>query len=208
MPTSPGPLSAALEALWESLRTDCQLPPTIITVSATAGSPNHSHERFRENDDGAVTGVLVDVPTMERGGEAILTAVLHDAAHMKNWRDRVADTARYGAYHNGRFLKAAQCLGLELRPETTRTAGGGYADVVLTPETQVAYADVIAELSEAAEQALPHLSPPPDVTRTRPPDRLSVQCQCSDPRLLRISKSQWERGPITCGVCGAQFVRV
>jgi hypothetical protein len=44
--------------------------------------------------------------------------------------------------------------------------------------------------------------------RVKRSNRLSVECQCEEPRKLQVTASTFELAPITCGACGHDFAEV
>jgi hypothetical protein len=205
MPTSPGPLLAALDDLWRRLRDDVpELPPIRPTIAPMTRRRDHGPERWTADDEGAVTGFVVSADVLQEGSEATLTMVLHDAAHLLNWSRSIADTTMRGVYHNQAFVTAADEVGLRWPPGQHRTPGRGYDDVRLTDETRTRHAADLTALDEAIPLVLPHLSLPTSSSAGRV-DRLTLRCQCTPARSFRISQTVAAAGPIICGVCGKPF---
>ncbi|WP_069752950.1 hypothetical protein [Streptomyces sp. EN16] len=207
MSTSPGPLLQALEGLWDRLQAEhAELPPVRISVSPTPVSASHPPERWRKaaEDPHIVTGLVVSADTMREGEEAVVTDVLHQAAHLLNWTRNITDTTVRGAYHNNRFLEAAQELGLYWPTGRPRISGRGYATPELTEGARSRHEQTIKELTDAIPRVLPHLVAPTP-SRTRAPDRLTLECGCDEPRKIKISPTVAALGSITCGVCGQNF---
>lgn len=202
MPTSPGALTIAMDAIWSMIREDHPaLLPAMITVSATPAPSNHGPERWSKND-GVLIGPIMDVPTLQQGAEETLIRLLHDAAHGMNWLSGVQDTTTRGQYHNGRFTEAAQSVGLvrDLSASKWKVA------LSLSTETRARYAGALEVLADAIEQTLPHLTiHAPDATAKQRTNRMSAECQCSPPRKLRVGKTILAQGPIVCGICNADF---
>lgn len=206
MPTSPGgPLIHALHALWAHIQKAVpDLPPVRIAIASTLAPPGHGPERWQEDDDGIVTGLVITASTLREGADAVVSEVLHHAAHLLNWKRGVADTAARGAYHNARFIDAAAEVGL-VRPAGAKRTSRGYADVEMTPETHERYASNARTLTDVIPGALPHLEPPPTVPRARG-DRITLRCSCEKPRTIKVGATVAALGPIVCGVCESEFV--
>ncbi len=207
MSTSPGPLLQALEGLWTRLQADHQeLPPARISISPTPVSASHPPDRWRraEGEPHVVTGLVVSADTMREGEEAVVTDVLHQAAHLLCWVRGVTDTTVRGAYHNGSFLAAAEELGLYWPVDRPRIRGRGYATPELSEGARSRHETTLKELTDAIPRVLPHLVAPAP-SRTRAPDRLTLACGCPEPRRIKISPTVAAQGPITCGVCGETF---
>lgn len=173
----------------------------MITISSSPAGSDHGPERW-QTVDGLLTGLVVDSGTMADGPDAVLTHVLHEAAHVLNWLRGTKDTTTRGAYHNRNFLAAADELGLRW-PEDVEPNYRGWAAPVLTDEARQRFKSQLATLADAIEQTLPALTMP-TVSRPRR-DREKVVCQCDPPRLVRVSQLTLAKGPIICGVCGKSF---
>ncbi|MEU3729992.1 hypothetical protein AB0E81_11365 [Streptomyces sp. NPDC033538] len=205
MPTSNGPLLSALDALWERLRNDVPELPTITPiVSPTSRIQDHGPERWKRDEDGAVSGLVVTADVLQAGPDVVLETVLHDAAHLLCWCRGVDDTTMHGVYHNQNFLAAAEEVGLEWPEGAKRIRGKGYHTPVISSAAKERYAESRRELEEAIPLVLPHLELPPTSNRGRV-DRLTYACKCDPPRRFRISRTVATQGPITCGVCGSEF---
>jgi hypothetical protein len=142
---------------------------------------------------------------MRAGPDAVLEHVLHEAAHVLNWTRDVSDTAIRGAYHNQSFLAAAEEVGLEWPNHAERVAGKGFVNPVVSDGARARHRDDVAALGQLIPELLPHMQLP-EVKSRRTPDRLTLCCQCTPPRKLRVSRTVAAQGPITCGVCGSEFV--
>ncbi|MEU3986085.1 hypothetical protein AB0F77_39515 [Streptomyces sp. NPDC026672] len=206
MPTSPGPTLAALTALWERVRADVpELPPILPTISPMARRRDHSPSRWTRTDDGSVSGLVVTADVLAEGPEAVLTAVLHDAAHVLNWVRDVKDITTRGAYHNASFLTAAEEVGLVWPEEAERVQGLGFVNPVLGEAARTRHREDLRALEAAVPDLLPHLALPASSRENRTPDRLTLECRCDPPRKIRISRTVAAQGPIVCGVCGEEF---
>ncbi|WP_405620257.1 hypothetical protein [Streptomyces sp. NBC_00076] len=205
MPTSPGPLLTVLDALWERLRADVpELPRIRPTVSPTTRRRDHGPERWTSDDDGSVSGFVATADVLSDGADAVLTMVLHEAAHVLNWVRDIKDTTMRGAYHNQAFLAAAEEVGLLWHNDAQRTAGRGYEGVALSSEARERHREDLDALGETIPLVLPHLELPTSSSAGRV-DRLTLRCSCDPARSFRISQTVAAKGPILCGVCGAPF---
>jgi hypothetical protein len=208
MATPPGALTAALDELWDAVhQTNSHLPPARVTVSPHPVSSNHSASRWRMTDDGYLSGLVIGVDTLQRGTEAVLETVLHEAAHVSCWQRGIKDTSTRGQYHNGSYLEAATSMGLAW-PAGGPTPRVGYATPMPTPETERRYAGVLAPLGQAINAALPYLIVDAPAQRSPQAPRVSIACECDPPRLARMSQTVLDRGPVICGVCQQPFQAV
>lgn len=156
-------------------------------------------------DETTVTGLVVNADVLKEGPESVLLFLRHEAAHMLCWRRDVKDTTMNGAYHNQSFLAAAEEVGLVWPEGKERVQGRGYAGVELSDDVLRAHAVDLEALADAIPQSLPHLTLPA-TSAPRRMSRLTMHCQCEPtPRKIYVSKTIAALGPITCGVCGAEF---
>ncbi|MEO3974383.1 hypothetical protein [Streptomyces sp. CAU 1734] len=202
MPTSTGPQDV-LDDLWARIRQSVPpLPPAQIAITTDKPTGYHGPERW-SLDDGVLQGLTVPTSVLRDGPDAVLLYLLHDAAHVLCWRRDVADTARHGRYHNLAYVRAAEKVGLEPSPEP-RSAYVGYLSPTLPKSTRDLYADILRRLEAMDDEALPTARTP--IPRVRPQGRISLQCRCTPPRLIRASPTTASAGPITCGVCESDFI--
>lgn len=205
MPTSPGPLLQALDALWDRLRASVpELPVARIVVSPTKSRASHGPEMWNWESEGIVSGLVVSADVLADGPEATLDAVLHAGAHVLCWVRGDQDTTMRGTYHNQTFLSAAQEVGLEWREDKPRVQGRGYSTPELSDCARSRYAEDLSALADAIPLTLPHLSVHTPERSTQY-DRIGMECKCDPPRKFRIAGTVAAKGPITCGVCEEEF---
>ncbi|MBT2412649.1 hypothetical protein J7I94_19135 [Streptomyces sp. ISL-12] len=206
MPTSPGPLLTAVDALWEQLRTDVpELPAIRPVVSPLARTHEHGPERWTRDDDGVVSGLVITADVLQQGATATLETILHDAAHILCWVRGVQDVTMRGAYHNQTYLAAAEEVGLTWPEGVTRSTQRGFRDVVIKVVTKARLEQHLQSLEDAIPLVLPHLTLPSSSSATKRTARLTYLCACDPPRTFRISRTVAAQGAITCGVCGQEF---
>jgi hypothetical protein len=162
---------------------------------------DHGPERWGL-DDGVVTGLVVNADVLTQGAETFIVTVLHDAAHILNWRREVKDLTARGSYHNQSFLTTAQEIGLEWEEGAERSGSRGYDSFVLSDAARRRHAPDLEALERAIPLTLPHLALPTTKSRI---DRLTLRCKCTPARSFRISQTVAAAGPIICGVCGKPF---
>ena len=173
-------------------------------VSPTTRRLDHGPERWTEDADGSVSGLVATADVLQEGAEAVLAMVLHDAAHLLNWRRGISDTTMRGVYHNASFLTAAEEVGLEWPDGADRVKGKGYVNPRLSDTARKRHASDLRVLEKAVPQILPHLELPTSSSAGRV-DRLTLRCNCSPARSFRISRTVAAQGPIVCGVCSTEF---
>ncbi|GAA1064685.1 hypothetical protein [Streptomyces asiaticus] len=205
MPTTPGPLTDALAAVWEAVRTHHpDAPRARIGVADTPIVLAHGQERWTMDDEGMYL-LLVPAEILRRGPESTVTCILHEAAHLLNLVRGVNDTSSGGGYHTKKYLDAAKEVGLTWPDGAPRHATAGYAAAELPSTTLDRYVNHLKPLAAAIEQTLPYLAAP-EPTRSSRHNRLIMECSCKpQPRKIQVSRTVAGLGPIMCGVCNKPF---
>ena len=164
--------------------------------------------------DGAVRGeVLLAGEALHLAPEAVFEVLLHEAAHGLNAARRIQDSSRGGRYHNVRFKRTAEDLGLVV--EQGRPYG--WARTSLGPVARSRYDTEIAHLGDAmriarrvaAETRIGEStkqgtdSGKNGGTQPRPEPPRPATCGCG--RRMRMAPSVLAQGPVLCGMCGREF---
>lgn len=204
---------AALSGLWRAVQvTKPEVPDVVLMISAGSSSrhgvTDHGHyassKWIRRDQAGAeqlVGEVKVSGEGLVRGSEKVLATVLHEAAHALAEALGIKDTSRQGKYHNTRFRDLAQGLGLDV----AEAGNNGWCRTTATADTLVHYQPQLDDLTAAL--TVYRVPDKPSPAGTAPSTRLlKVICGCAKPRPLRVSKSVFDLGGITCKVCGEDFV--
>lgn len=206
MPTSPGPLLSALDDLWADVRRDVpELPDVHITLAPTPLTSSHGPERWTWEGEGVAAGLVVNAELMTLGPDAVLTWVLHDAAHLLSWIRGDKDTTMRGAYHNQTFLTTAEETGLTWPADAERSPGRGFHNPRMSDEATARYAGHLKSLATAIPLVLPHLTTPETKTASRVHALTMVCGGCTPPRKMRMYPTIAGLGPVICGVCGTEF---
>ncbi|MFF3312476.1 hypothetical protein [Streptomyces sp. NPDC002952] len=204
MPTSPGPLLQALDALWQRIRVDHpELPNAQISVSPNPPRGDHGPERWRWVDDETITGIVISAETLSAGPESVVECMRHEATHILCWRRDIKDTTMHGGYHNQNFLAVAEELGLVWPDGRERETSRGYSNAELSAETLSAHLQDVEALAEAIPVALPRLTAP--ASSARRVSRLTMTCGCKPARKMMMSRTIAELGPVDCRICGEEF---
>ena len=157
-------LVAAFERAWDAIQARNPEVPDVVFVSGggltatTRGiaitwghfGPNHWN-----TPDGKAHELFVSGESLSREPHETMTTLLHEAAHALSHVRGIKDTSRRNAYHNRKFVAAAEELGLEW-PKVTDAEGKevdaapdktrGFSAVRITDATREEYADTIAQL--------------------------------------------------------------
>lgn len=201
------PMIAALEAAWAAIRDRYpEVPPVVIVVGAgslgTRGGLRLGHFaalRWHQGEQTALPEVFIGGEGLARGPAEVLATLLHEAAHALAHVRGIRDTSRQGRWHNARFKQLATELGIAV----TKDPSLGWSPTLLTDESRAGYAETITELG-AALRLHRRLEPTGTETTTKRPSQPACVCGCG--RRIRVAPTVLAAGPITCGLCGTDFV--
>jgi hypothetical protein len=224
---------AALEEAWSAIRDrNPDVPPAVVITGSGAnqkGTPegyklrgHHWPERWITGPDKGQRApeLFIAGELLSTGGRTVLEVMLHEAAHALAAARGIKDTSAEGnRYHNKRFVKLAEELGLRGPDGTDKVTG--WSNCLITDQTAAEYAEAIEHINGAR---LPYLldlgiiSGPGEEgqdgedgeegTGTKPRrggKRHAAECACQPPRRLQVTPKQLEVGPILCGVCHEPF---
>ncbi|MFI6215900.1 hypothetical protein ACIBCD_28235 [Nocardia brasiliensis] len=201
--TITGLLVSALEHTWAAIRSrHPDVPEVVLTVGSGSAGGDLTLGHFAPNrwvrGEYELHELFVGGEGLQRGAVDVLGTLLHEAAHGVAVVRDIKDTSRQGRWHNERFRGLGEELGLTL----AHHAKLGWSLTVVPDETKGLYRHELDELTFALV-----------AYRRREPDRrggrksnnngLSVECDCG--RKIRLSRSAFEVGPISCGVCDTEF---
>lgn len=232
-------LVQVFESAWRDIQTRHPEIPNVVFVSGggltvtTKGvaikwghfGPNHW-----DTEDGKAHELFVSGESLSRPAHETMETLLHEAAHALCHVRGIKDTSRNNLYHNKRFVKAAEELGLMWpegkEPCTTR----GFSSVVIRPETMIEYAATIdrLETNKIAWRDLMGLTfgdgdgsdgnggetPGGDggsVKGPRKPRSRNTKpkwiCECPDAEEFAIwaARRTMERKRVLCGNCGEAY---
>jgi len=199
-------LVAALDRTWAAIRArHPDVPEVVITLGAGSGSSapgrlilgHFAGDRWQHAGGASLPEMFIAGEGLARGAREVLATELHEAAHGLAAARGIQDTSRQGRYHNARYRRLAEELGLAV----DQAAGLGWSGTTVTDATAAAYAAEVGDLAAAL------------VAWRRPEGRrggragsdngLAARCGCG--RRIRIAGSVLAAGPVTCGLCGGDF---
>lgn len=199
------PLLAALDRAWRGIRTrQPEVPAVVITVGSGTLGARPGHERLGhfaagrwQHGEHTVPELFVSGESLRRGPVDVLGTLLHEAAHGLAHTRGVQDTSRQGRYHNQRFKRLGEELGLTLEHDTRI----GWSLTQVPADTEHTYRAEVAALSAAlvAYRHREHRA----ATAARSTNLAAATCAC--PRRIRVARSVLADAPITCGACGHDF---
>lgn len=143
----------------------------------------------------SVRAILVDGDGVRRDAIEVFEALLREAAHGLAVTRGIKDTSREGRFFNTRFKALAEEVGLTVTQDST----SGWS-VTESPETTWRR---YGGATRGLDGMLREYQVPDKPATTK--KRLGPRCRCAEPRSFQIYESVLARGPITCGVCGAEF---
>jgi hypothetical protein len=129
----------------------------------------------------------------------VLGTLLHEATHGVAVTRSMKDTSRQGRYHNTRFRDLATELGIRVE----RDPRIGWSITTVPDTTAQHYGDQIAALDTAIKAH--RLADVHGAGRATGNNGLVATCECALPRKIRLSRTDYDAGAITCGACEADF---
>jgi hypothetical protein len=136
--------------------------------------------------------------SLRHGALDVLGTLLHEATHGIAHTRGIQDTSRQGRYHNRRFKRLGENLGLILAEDPSI----GWSLTSVAPETAQVYR---AELDTLTTALVVYRHAETRTARTRANTNL-IAAACSCPRRIRVAGSVLAVASITCGACGSEFV--
>lgn len=191
-----------LGALWQAIQQQHdQVPDTLFTWATGGRRGRTSGVPHLHGGDWSGELTITDQHAAEPG--KLADAVLHEAVHALAAARGIADTSNNGKYHNHRYAKLAEELGLETT-EHAEHARWGWSETTPTEATLAHYEAEIGALRAAAERYIPDGQPTPT---GRGRNNVVAVCGCAgtSARPIRIAPTKLGLGPITCGICGQDY---
>jgi hypothetical protein len=197
----------ALETAWDAIRAHHgDVPPVVVTLGAGSmerGNLRYGHfaaARWKVADEEAARSELfIGGEGLERGPEAVLATLLHEAAHGVASVRGIQDTSRQGRYHNTKFRALATELGLTV----TKDPQIGWSPSTLADGTADRYR---AALDGLGAVLIAHRHPELHGTAAGKKDTNTVTAAlCACPRRIRVAPAVLAEGEILCAVCETAF---
>ncbi|MEA9986092.1 hypothetical protein [Subtercola sp. RTI3] len=196
------PLVAAIETVWKSIQDRHEdVPAVVVTLgSGTAKQGmklgHFAADRWMRGDE-LVHELFVGGEGLQRGGVGVLGTLLHEAAHGAARAREIQDTSRQGRFHNAKFRAIGEEFGLNLEKDPSI----GWSVTTVPADTERSYADEITTLDGGlVAYRLTEMS-----AGGRKSNNNGVTALCGCGRKIRVSKTVYAAGPISCGLCGSDF---
>jgi hypothetical protein len=210
-------LVSAISRAWESIQQRHE-DVTDVMISIGSGTATKAQKwghfaagRWAHSDDDQETTegaegqpglheLFVAGEGLRRPVEEVFATLLHESAHCIAHTRGIADTSRQGRYHNKRFKKVAEEVGLVIDHDQSI----GWSVTRLPPSTGEAYVDELAELAEALH-VYRHADRHMIAGKRKDTNLKKAECACEPPRVIRVAKPVFEAAAITCGACEHDF---
>lgn len=191
----------AFEKAWYKIKArHPEVPDVFMTIQSGAKGNqvvkygHFSHGRW-SHQAGARSECMLSGETLDRDAADLFETILHEAAHGVNATRSIQDTSRGGRFHNKKYARTAQEMGLEVSQHPSY----GWCITALKPETTAMYSAEIEEITRVASGYKRLLS----FSKEKKQRGLIVaSCGC---RKIRLSKKALEQGSITCNACNKEF---
>lgn len=203
--TVTGPLVAAIEQTWAAIQArHPDVPDVVLTLGNGSARPGHLtlghfHAGKWATSQSRLAELFIGGEGLSRGPRAVLGTLLHEATHGVAAAYGIRDTSRQGRYHNTRFRELATELGLTVERDPVI----GWSITTVPETTAEEYEHEVGALGAALTAH--RLADIHRDGRTSSNNGLVATCECDPPRRIRIARSTYETGPVTCGVCESDF---
>lgn len=195
-------LVQAVESCWSAIRQQhTQVRPAIFTLGE--GSRRNAYGWYRPcawsviKDKSTIDVMHLEGSTLSAGGAGAFKTILHEAMHSLAFARNEKDTSRAGRYHNGIFKALAIDAGLTVEKDKRI----GWTTPGLTEQALIRYATPIAQLDGAIAAYMLTNNP-----LAGKPKQSMLKMTCGCDRIIRVTRKVLRVGPISCGVCGRDFL--
>lgn len=207
-------LVAALDRVWAAIRRrHPEVPEVVMTlgsgsIGARSGRITLGHFAANrwQRGEGRLPEMFVAGEGLANGPRDVLATLLHEAAHGLADARGIQDTSRQGRYHNARYRDLATELGLEI----SKIDGIGWSGTKVPDGTAEAYQAELGELAGAIvawrhTEGSAALGSGDGDDEGKQPNNNGYAARCECGRRIRVAPTVYVAGPITCGLCGADF---
>lgn len=196
----------ALDSLTKQVqKVNADIPDNIVIVLASGKSGRANvHGHFAPGSwQNGHHEILISAESLARGPEATLGTLIHELAHAKANKLEIRDTSNNNRYHNKRFKKIAEEMGITLELAGTI----GWSKTTLPSETAVLYSAGLIKLEKslttyrmgrAADVATAPAKP-------RKTTKAPMQCECFEPVTVSIQWFERMGSNLSCFECGSGF---
>jgi hypothetical protein len=212
---------AQLERAWQDIQFECpDLPDAVITSSRRRQrSENNVVGQYCANvwkvGDEHRAEITIFGERLLDGSEQVMQTLLHEAAHaLAKVRD-IKDTSNKGRFHNKKFVKLAEELGLEGPAESGGTALG-FSDCEITASTADKYTDTIKNIESVLSMYVSPLVEEEEEKPKKPTQKAACECPSEKDDGEEFNTITWAKWmqkkldtygtpPLLCGLCRQAF---
>lgn len=193
-----------LEDTWQAIRRHHpDIPPVVLIIASGTDSKHpkwghHAPGRWHASNTEHAE-VMISGEGLRREPRDVLGTLLHEAAHALADVRGITDTSRQGRYHNKKYARLAEELGLDVTDDDDGQFG--WTITTVPGPTAERYETQLAALTEAMT-----LWRGDEHTRTatkRNTNLIAAVCPCG--RSIRVAASTLAEAPITCQACTGHF---
>ena len=174
---------------------DDDLTALQAALQASATAVLQSARQLSHDAKASLGEVLITHDGLTDQAPHVLATILHEAAHSVSWERGINDTSRQGRYHNHRFHRVAEELGLQVQ----RDSAFGWTQTELRASTAAAYSGVLKELALYVPRARSPSAAADGNGRARGGVR-TLSCPCGH-RLIRNGQSRFLADATICSGC-------
>ncbi len=149
-------------------------------------------------EQGAIDEVHISSHILGQGARSVLETLIHEAAHSVATARGIKDVSRQNRWHNRRFSKLADELGLVVE----RDERIGHVTPDITGETTERYKATLMWLEDQLGDL--YQMPPVKIGQTRKANTTKLVCPTCG-RYFRIGNKQLDLGEVICEPCGVAF---
>jgi curved DNA-binding protein CbpA len=194
---------AVLEDTWTAIRCHHgQVPPVVIIIASGTDSKQAKWGHYASGrwyaSNVKHAEVMVSGEGLARTPAEVLGTLMHEAAHALAATRDITDTSRQGRYHNKKYARLAEELGLDV----TETPGFGWTITTVPATTAQRYESQLAALKDAMT-LWRNAEHTPAASGRRSTNLIAAACQCG--RSIRVAASTLAEAPITCQACDGCF---
>jgi hypothetical protein len=183
------------------------VPDNIVLVLAsgkTGRGAKHGHFAPDSWNEGHHE-ILISSESLARGAEATLGTLIHELAHASANASEIQDTSNKGRYHNKRFKKIAEAMGIELAEAPTI----GWSVTTLPDVTAAVYRTGLDKLTKSLTTYRRGLNLADTATaepKVKNKTKATMECDCHDPVSVSIQWFERMGDALECRDCANTYV--
>lgn len=192
------PILDALNGALVAIRNRHPEVPNVVLVVGTSSTKKYGHFAPESWEGGKKVKnheIMISGESLKRGAEDTLGTLIHECAHALAEKREIKDTSRQGRFHNEKFKNLAEEMGIVVGKDPKI----GWSITSLPKETAKSYAEELKVLRAALKTWRGTDENKPKAPKVD----IRVECGC---RAVTIPISFYDKGDITCDLCGENFL--